>query len=129
MILFWRVLEIVIATSPYDSDSGEYDIDSYMDQLLQASRPEKRGWCRPGFTMNPVLNRCVPTMRAVTIQTHFNSSYMLNCLFLHNSFSLTRFMHFFLNLIFLFFFFVGGGGSYLDNYKNIFSLFCKVRVI
>ena len=102
MILFWRVLEIVIATSPYDSDSGEYDIDSYMDQLLQASRPEKRGWCRPGFTMNPVLNRCVPTMRAVTTQTHFNS-YMLNCLFLHNSFSLDLCLF----LIAFFVFFIG----------------------
>ncbi|XP_078321084.1 O2 contryphan Vc1-like [Crassostrea virginica] len=69
---FILMTEIVIATSPYDSDSGEYDIDSYMDQLLQASRPEKRGWCRPGFTMNPVLNRCVPTMRALIQGRNYN---------------------------------------------------------
>lgn len=54
-----------MATVAYDSDSGDIDIDEYMDELLRARTPEKRGWCRPGFTMNPVLNRCVPTMRSV----------------------------------------------------------------
>lgn len=54
-----------MASVPYDSDPGDIDIDDYMDELYRARTPEKRGWCRPGFTMNPVLNRCVPTMRSV----------------------------------------------------------------
>lgn len=53
------------ASVPYDIDSGDMDINDYMDELFRARTPEKRGWCRPGFTMNPVLNRCVPTMRSV----------------------------------------------------------------
>lgn len=64
--------DFVMATVAYDSDSGDIDIDEYMDELLRARTPEKRGWCRPGFTMNPVLNRCVPTMRSLIKGRNYN---------------------------------------------------------
>jgi hypothetical protein len=64
------ISDFVIAKSSYYSDADDMDLDAYME-LMKSHQTEKRGWCRPGFTMNPVLNRCVPTMRAVRISAFF----------------------------------------------------------